>query len=581
MPTKKTRTTNISSVIRTNLTKLRKPGVLTVRPGFEIRRHQYTGKPAIVVTVHTKKKDLGPGEALPDSIDGVPVDVREARPYQRLRAEDPASADIAMSYGRQELHEPAWPGELEMPSGKPLASRPPESHPELAQAAARRPRKPEISYTAPDALTEINDTMTLTTAVSPDCGFQVLEDFLTQTTSSLVIAMYDFTSGPILALFGKVLGDDQQLQMVLDHPSLNPTQDQSDDETVEALQEKLGARFRFNWALVRSDSHVNAWVFPFAYHIKVIVRDDSAIWLSSGNLNNSNEPDLDNPPPKTEDRDWHVVVESKRLAELFSAFIKNDFDTANSHQVNESAAVRSAISRSMLKLAQNTNPPPAEPVAVTPAARTNLKPQTFKNQQLRVTPLLTPDKVNNDSDVNAPGQYMTQMLALINSAQKSLDIQLQYIEVPADDAEGNLRDLLRAVKVLVDKDVKVRVIQNGEFGEKWAERMLSMEDVDLTPVMRMQPNVHNKGFIVDSKTVVVSSQNWSPSGIFQNRDAGLMIESEAIAEYFGRVFDADWENATPFNPTAARPRSRAAAGDKKRGARAPAGSRAKGRPSRR
>jgi phosphatidylserine/phosphatidylglycerophosphate/cardiolipin synthase-like enzyme len=206
----------------------------------------------------------------------------------------------------------------------------------------------------------------------------------------------------------------------------------------------------------------------------------------------------------------------------------------------------------MLKLAQNTNPPPAEPVAVTPAARTNLKPQTLKDQQLKITPLLTPDKVNNDPNPDAPGQYMTHMIALINSAQDSLDIQLQYIEVPKDDEGGNLKDILLAIKTLVDKGVKVRVIQNGEFGEKWAEKMLSMDDIDLTPLMRMQPNVHNKGFIVDSKKVVVSSQNWSPSGIFQNRDAGVIIESEAIAQYFGRVFDADWDNATPFNPTAAK-----------------------------
>ncbi len=559
MAKKKTRSTNINSVIQKNLNALRKPGVLTVRPGFEIRKHQYTGKPAIVVTVHTKKKDLARGEALPDSIGGIPVDVREARPYQRLRAEDPASAEIAMNYGRQELHEPVWPGELEMPSGKPLASKPPESHPELAQAVARRPAKPELGYIAPDgfSLSEINDTMTITTAVSPDCGFQVLEDFLNQATSSLVIAMYDFTSGPILALFEKVLAGDQQLQMVLDHPSLNPTHDQSDDETVEALQEKLGDRFKFNWALVRSDSHVNAWVFPFAYHIKVIVRDDSAVWLSSGNLNNSNEPDPNQPAPRTEDRDWHVVIENEQLAKLFSAYIKNDFDIASSHQVDESAPLRSAISRSMLKLAENTNPPPAEPVAVTPAAKTNLKPQTLKNQQLKIMPLLTPDKVGNNADPNAPGEYMTQMLALINSAQESLDFQLQYIEVPKDDEVGNLKDLLLAIKTLVDKRVTVRVIQNGEFGEKWAEKMLSMADIDLTPVMRMQPNVHNKGFIVDSKTVVVSSQNWSPSGIFQNRDAGLIIESETIAQYFGKVFDADWDNATPFNPTATRAPGRA------------------------
>jgi hypothetical protein len=138
--------------------------------------------------------------------------------------------------------------------------------------------------------------MTITTAVSPDCGLDTLDRFLAATKSSLVIGMYDFTSGPILDTFGKVLKGGRTLQMVLDNPALNPTASQSDPETVQTLQGELGGRFHFEWALERNERHVNAWEFPSAYHIKVIVRDGTATWLSSGILNNSNEPDLDAPP---------------------------------------------------------------------------------------------------------------------------------------------------------------------------------------------------------------------------------------------------------------------------------------------
>jgi phosphatidylserine/phosphatidylglycerophosphate/cardiolipin synthase-like enzyme len=64
--------------------------------------------------------------------------------------------------------------------------------------------------------------------------------------------------------------------------------------------------------------------------------------------------------------------------------------------------------------------------------------------------------------------------------------------------------------------------------------------VDLTANISLQSNVHNKGFVVDSQTVVVSSQNFSPAGIRLNRDAGLIIESEGIAKYFGPIFLSDW-----------------------------------------
>src|ERR1041384_1662835 len=121
MPTKKASTAGaIDCGIRKKLPRLRKPGVLTVRPGFEIANHQLTGKSAIVATVHTKTNDLPKRDMLPDRIGSIPVDVRGATPHQRLRAHDPAAAALTQDYGRPENKEPNWPFEREMPSGKLL-----------------------------------------------------------------------------------------------------------------------------------------------------------------------------------------------------------------------------------------------------------------------------------------------------------------------------------------------------------------------------------------------------------------------------------------------------------------------------
>jgi phosphatidylserine/phosphatidylglycerophosphate/cardiolipin synthase-like enzyme len=69
------------------------------------------------------------------------------------------------------------------------------------------------------------------------------------------------------------------------------------------------------------------------------------------------------------------------------------------------------------------------------------------------------------------------------------------------------------------------------------------EGVDLTANIRAVPNVHNKGFVIDGKTVVVSSQNFLPAGVYDSRDAGFILESEDIAQYFGPIFDADWRGS--------------------------------------
>jgi phosphatidylserine/phosphatidylglycerophosphate/cardiolipin synthase-like enzyme len=60
--------------------------------------------------------------------------------------------------------------------------------------------------------------------------------------------------------------------------------------------------------------------------------------------------------------------------------------------------------------------------------------------------------------------------------------------------------------------------------------------------VRIQNNVHNKGFVFDHKKVVVSSMNWSGEGVLENRDAGVLIENATAAQYFEAIFLDDWSN---------------------------------------
>src|SRR5262249_38203293 len=159
---------------------------------------------AIVATVQTKRApvDLPQGEALPESLSGVPVDVREARPYQRLRAADPLAAQITQTYRRPEQAEPEWPLERELPSGELLTSPNRKTKKRLAaqlkfqllgeSARKAHQQKPMLNY-APvgcPPLAPVNVTATITAAVSPDTGLAILTKFLNGTQSSLVVGMY-------------------------------------------------------------------------------------------------------------------------------------------------------------------------------------------------------------------------------------------------------------------------------------------------------------------------------------------------------------------------------------------------------
>ncbi len=542
----------IDKIIQNNLDKLRKRGVLTVRPGFEIAKHQLTGQSAIVATVHTKKKNLPKSDKIPDSISGIPVDVREASPFQRLCAHNWPAAAVTQAFGRPEDKEPTWPFERQIPSGKLLQNlwsmapkalmKSTASQPGMQKALAAHAKKKPLNYVpAKNApLTPVTTTTTITAMVSPDAGFAMLQEFLAATKKSLVIGMYDFTSGSLLKEFESALASPKTLQMVLDNPaSPNPTANQSDAQTVEALRASLGRRASIAWALDRSDKFVSVWMFPYAYHIKVIVRDGNSFWLSSGNLNNSNEP---NPasPPSHEDRDWHVIIEDPPLAKTFEAYLNQDFASAAANQGSSPSAISEALSDANTQLSLDTNLPPPLPIAT---SKNGIAAQTFRNIPVTITPLLTPDTLPNSTK----GQYLTTMTKLISNAKKSLFIQLQYIE--ASKGTGDYDALLQTVADRVKAGVDVRLIEDQQNGEKWAEKMKA-SGVDLTANIRLQPspNVHNKGFVIDSNIVVVSSQNFSPAGVQTNRDAGVIIESPLIAQYFEPIFLSDWNKLKPFAP---------------------------------
>ncbi|MGA8755843.1 MAG: phospholipase D-like domain-containing protein, partial [Stellaceae bacterium] len=412
-------------------------------------------------------------------------------------------------------------------------------------AAARGPRKEQIPYDpAPPPLDPITDRLSVICHASPDAGWPTLKAFFERIQQKLTVGIYDFTSAHILSGLENALtsgGNNRALSLVLDHPTRNPSADQSDEQTEESLKSDLANSLSFAWAPVRSSPEVREWIFPSAYHIKVAVRDSGEMWLSSGNWNNSNQPEdapLNDPDPahaaetfKKSDRDWHVIIASPQLAQLYEAYLLNDEKSALPAQGRAMAAADlEAFAEQAFDLAE-TNPA----AAFTRAPMTFFAPLPV-TEQMTIQPLLTPDRAADDRT----GMYAEKMLDLISNAQSSLYIQLQYIH-PSNRAEDEaFTELLNAVAARAAAGVDVRIILSQWQNTQWMER-LRAAGIN-TDLVRIQQGVHNKGFVVDHRKTVVSSQNWSGAGVLENRDAGLIIDNATIAQYFEKIFVHDWDN---------------------------------------
>jgi len=511
---------DLNAMIDERLADFDKPGVLSVRPGFKIKNDWLTGARAIVVTVRKKVADPPETERLPSQVAGVPVDVRQASAGKRLELEDPAAYSSHLRLTPDTGSVPHFPGERTLAGVGPAAAA--SAHAQLAAMA-----KPKLDYTGPDGVTlqPIEADATIMLSASPDTGWPVLRDFLSATTGSLTVGLYDFTAAHVATAVQAGLAG-KQLNLVLDHPPLNPTADQSDPATVADLRQALGGEFSQAWALTRLDKEATAWIFPTAYHIKVAVRDRSALWLSSGNWNNSNQPAIDpftTPADAQEarhrDRDWHVVIQQPQLAGVFEDYILHDLAVAAAHN----------------------NPPgqPGAPLTPPPLGSTETPefaqffPAASVTGTIKIAPLLTPD----------PGVYADAVRAFIGSATRTLYMQFQYIEPPkagSTDAQGFI-DLINAVIDRQGNGVEVKIIMSEFETAGYLEQLEGM-GLDVVNNVKIQSNVHNKGIVIDGSAVLVSSQNWSSDGTLYNRDAGVIIYNETAAQYFQQIFLHDWDH---------------------------------------
>ena len=479
--------------------------MLRVRLGYVFKNGWITKEPAVVVTVTRKQPLASLREAniapLPESFRGLPVEVTNPTVEDVVRiARGPAVAEATF------------------------------------RAAETLPE--EILYEPPAgvSLDKVTAPMRVVAHVSPDAGWPTLKPFLAGTKKRLVIGMYDFGAPHIadaVEAAGKKAGFEKMtlvMQAGEDVGSGTKSDDLKDAEVVDKLSGALGAKFENAWVKI---GRVNGWVAS-SYHIKVAVRDRTAFWLSSGNLQSSNQPEID---PLTEhpanpkwlsmyNREWHAIVEHGKLAQAYEDFLLQDFKQNRNYDPNEALAAAG-----LLKLPDLWVP---EALLTAVAAERATAVRYFapfdQSRLFTVRPLLTPDN------------YHQYALELINSAERELLIQNQTFNAPGTNQDA-LREIVEAVRDKQRAGVTVRVIFRVLMPAKARTVLEQLQDFgfDATSI-KVQKNCHTKGIVVDRRRVMLGSQNISNDGVSVNRDASLLFDDEELAKYFGAIFDHDWEN---------------------------------------
>jgi phosphatidylserine/phosphatidylglycerophosphate/cardiolipin synthase-like enzyme len=351
-------------------------------------------------------------------------------------------------------------------------------------------------------------------AVSPDSSYRLVKAAMDAATETLDLYIYNISAPYLIALVEAAIVRGVAVRIMYDPNDTNG----EEKAKLEAL-ELRGADVR------KSPSTKTRRVFTVC-HQKFVVVDREAVLIESANWAESSIPKLELPGKyKKANREWLVLIRSAAAAEWFASLFQADWD------------IPEMPGPDTLGIPEGFE----GPSIMAPTFLAKLPDKLFDLQlfaaagPITITPAISPQN------------YEAVLLSLIQSATASVDVQQQYI-VDKGGATGRLLDALAARK----DELEIRFMASPAFRktgqeDNWEKSVKAVESRGMEGRIRAQnlkffTHLHNKGVIVDRKTVVISSTNWSDNSIERAREAGVAIESAGIAGYFAAVFDFDWDN---------------------------------------
>ena len=150
---------------------------------------------------------------------------------------------------------------------------------------------------------------------------------------------------------------------------------------------------------------------------------------------------------------------------------------------------------------------------------------TFTSYEAQVAPMLSPD-----SSYDTVVHYIQNATERVYSEQQ--DLGASY--APWNDSP------LNEMKKKADQGLDVRFILGGaDIGESEAIVNVVNQQSFIKAAAMEKPYVHNKGIVADNVTIV-NSVNWTDNSFNNNREAGVVIFSKQISDYFANSFMEDF-----------------------------------------
>ena len=355
--------------------------------------------------------------------------------------------------------------------------------------------------------TKYTGTMNVTAYTSPDSSYDLTLEYLRSAEFEIDIEIYSISNGFLVGELNDALARNNSMEMnvIISEGHASGAETHWSRATMYNLSQAKASIPAPNLNIFES----NGTEFTFT-HAKFIIIDREVVLVQSCNWAKTGVP----PDPSRGHREWGVAIKDQDVVDYFLDVFTND-----------------------MLIATPYTPNPAHQDDFGPSVDTGPYPHPFSSQtfveSMSIQPVLSPD--NSNATI---GQ-------LLRSANSTLYVQQMYIKRYWDSGDDYfLEELIAAA----GRGVTVRAIIDGESsGMTEVANYLISNGVavafDSDTYFDEPLWTHNKGVIVDGKIVLVSSINWSHESVNENRETGVMIYSQNIANYFTQVFQWDWNIA--------------------------------------
>jgi len=371
------------------------------------------------------------------------------------------------------------------------------------------------------AYVKFNFNGEIKTFVSPDSSYDAITSELKNASKCIYLNVYEFTSLSLCDEIINALIRNVTVNILLDGSPVGGIS--LEEKYILKRISNYGGNIRF----IKSISEKNSYSRYSFNHGKYLVIDNSTTIIESCNWADTGVPKN----PSFGNREWGVIIENSSVADYYVKVFLEDWDI-NRCDIFSMDEMDFNISENYY-LFEN-------------GYRGNYRAGLFSKKiygNFTVYPVLSPDT------------SLQSICNLIDSAKETIYVEQLYIY---KDWDAELNPFVERLINKSKNGIEVKVILNyNPFYDSTIEKCnvtkyyLEQNGIEVKYIYTnwsIFTNVHNKGMIVDNKSVLISSINWNENSVTRNREVGIIIENDDIAKYYADVFSYDWD-LKEFKPT--------------------------------